>query len=135
MAFKMKSGNSPLFKDIGSSPEKKQTPLYVNEEGINSGDSPLPFWNKIKDAAKNVGNFALGGGVIGAGIRELTGKGDDGEDCDCGDAASGEALGTASEGEEGTMVGKMKEKAAGLFGGEHWKKVKEEKSNPQLPRA
>ena len=124
MAFKMKSGNSPLFKKMGSTPEEKG-PLYMKE------DSPLPFWGKIKDAAKSMGNFALGGGVIGAGVRALKGKNGEGEeeDCDC-ETNSGEALGTSS-GEENTMIGRAKEKAKTLFGGEHWKKIKEDESKTE----
>ena len=83
MAFKMKSGNSPSFKSVGS---------YTEEE-----ESPNKFLGK---ALKKGGKFAAGGGLIGAGIKALTGKnkggeggGGNSEDCDCeGQGGSGEAV-------------------------------------------
>ena len=91
MAFKMKSGNSPSFKKLGS---------YGEEE-----ESPNKFLGKL---AKKAGNFMMGGGLVGAGIRALTGKnkeeGGDGEDCDC-------------EGEDGSGSGEAIKPKAGIFGG------------------
>ena len=91
MAFKMKSGNSPSFKKIGS---------YGEEE-----ESPNKFLGKL---AKKAGNFMMGGGLVGAGVRALTGKnkeegGGDG-DCNC-------------EGEGGSGSGEAIKPKAGIFSG------------------
>ena len=109
MAFKMKSGNSPLFKDMGS--REKEGPLYIKE------DSPLQFFDMIKnswDAAK--------GHMRALRKGEKPGDLENQEDCDCGE--------NPSSGEENTMIGRAKEKAKALFGGEHWKKIKEDESKP-----
>ena len=124
MAFKMKSGNSPVFKKVGS---------YAKEE-----ESPNKFLGRLRDKIKDskfgqsgFGQFALGGGLIGAGVREITGANDD---CDCEEVNEDAqaAIEGGSEGEESTMIGQMKKKAQGLFGGEHWKKLKKEKSEENV---
>ena len=116
MAFKMKSGNSPSFKKLGS---------YGEEE-----ESPNKFLGKL---VKKAGKFALGGGLIGAGVRALTGKnneegGGDG-DCDCegeGGSGSGEAIEPGMEPKQGVFGG---------FGAEAWKmgrKALEKYQNQQM---
>ena len=103
----------------------------LDEEDVDkmpeSEDSPNKFLGKL---AKKAGNFVLGGGVVGAGIRALTGKnkggGEEEDPCaECEASGEGEAVGDSNE------LSK-KEKFQAMFGGKignpAWEKLQKKKS-------
>lgn len=132
MAFKMKSGNAPAFKQMGSatiSSAPEGPPMGDSAAGSDSAASPLPFWKGLKNAVKNVARnnpISMATRAIkGEDVIKIDGMGGDEEGCDCGEEGiSGEAIGTAPEG-------------AGIFGAgkpmgeEHWKKIQEKKSKAE----
>ena len=122
MAFKMKSGNAPAFKQIGSATASEEPVV-----GNNSGDSPLPFWKGLKNAVKNVARnnpISMATRAIkGDDVIKIDGMNEeDGGDCDCGEEGiSGQSMGAIG--------------GAGIFGGgdramseEHWKKIQNKES-------
>tara|TARA_R100001530_G_scaffold132462_1_gene104912 strand:+ start:318 stop:662 length:345 start_codon:yes stop_codon:yes gene_type:complete len=87
MAFKLKSGNTPLFKKMGATPAKdmltgsykhefennsKRTPVY--DEGDDDNGDGVPAWKK---AVRGIGTVLTGGldAVYGTGKVKMGPKG------------------------------------------------------------
>lgn len=110
MAFELKSGKSPSFKDIGSN-------------NLDENESPLHFLKGLRKGLKT----AIQNNPISMGVRALKGEdairmdgsggGDD--DCNC----EGEDSEMSSS-EADTPQGIAKAKAQSIFGGDNWKKIK-----------
>ena len=134
MAFKMKSGNAPAFKQMGSSDAAPTSPegatIDPSATGSDSGASPLPFWKGLKNAVKNVARnnpISMATRAIkGEDVIKIDGMGGDEEGCDCGEEGiSGEAMGTVPGGAGGIFG------AGQPMGEEHWKKIQEKKSKAE----